>query len=227
MKAHLFKVASIASIAISVVGCKEVFQEKESYTTSQGHDLRKGYSFEGQNSSTIPSSPSAGVVVGESKSCQQEDEVLFNGYCISTELVYIWQHNTNLSSFLSFKNSDQCSSNLVGCPNLGDYSITDKSFSVVREAEGDVVKSLYPLYSLESTEGYQYITTQNDESDLLVNEKNFKNKKVIFYVVPGSSLGNVKLSRFAKVEGLGPWKYQLDYTIQDNYKFDTTLGNVF
>lgn len=224
MLVKLLITASLLSFA--VLGCKELATEQESNTTSDGIDLRKPMKFDSNNNSNLANNSNlSDVPTGEEKSCT-ENSALFNGFCLELEVLYIWQHSSNLSSFLSFKNQVECATNAVGCPDMTSYSLTSESFKVIENPNEAVLSSLYPVFSLLSQDGYQYLTRQAGEKDFLIEKSGYTDQGVLFYLTPGNSLGSKKLARFAKVEGLGPWKYQLTYDAVENYSFDTSIGNV-
>lgn len=227
LKSHLGRLTVVISASVfTLSSCKELKQEKESHTTDAGEDLRKGVGFSSISSSgsAISSFPGDQLTSGDAETCGST-ELLFNGNCLSTSVFYIWENESLGSSYISSKNFEECSANLEGCPDLNLYSWNGGSFrGVVQQLEAGS-EFLVPMYELSSPSGVQYLTSQKFEKDQLVSERGYQGGNVLFYLLPGSLGSSQKLVRYAKVEGLGPWKYQLSLSDSENYKFDVSFGN--
>ena len=157
---------------------------------------------------------------------------LFRQQCVELVRFYLW-HKKSLpqeSRITTTAPSKDC----AGAPcDLPGYVYSSHSFlaMVPSKATSAVKDHIYPIYSLSSPSGHQYLTRSMVEKENLMKYHGYQKPTVLFYVAPGKSLGDISLYRYrpsASTEAHhfdGPWHYQFGGASANELpKFDGNLG---
>lgn len=210
--------------------------------TSDGTELRESYTLgteegESQSKSTSTKQVTIGSLTGSSSSGERqpltagvaekcsENQVLYSGYCLDNKAFYIWHGGASNATKITDRSSVDCGTP-AACADLGGFEYSGEAFIAVSSGPSDVLDALYAVYSLSSPEGGQYLTSQPQERDHLLQNEEFSGGDILFYLVPGKAMGEDQLLRFQRADSPGVWRYQIDFSDASGYAYDTTVGYV-